>query len=119
MSKFVKIKKDKLINSFKYAFEGISSSFKQEQNLKIHSFIMALVIICGFIFKINITEWLICILLFGIVISLELVNTAMEALCDLVMPDINPKVKIVKDVMAGAVLVGLIIFLPKIINLIK
>ena len=115
-------KRKKLRNSFKYAFEGIQEAWKTEQNLKIHFVIMALVIIAGFIFKISAMEWIVCLLLFAIVISLELINTAIETTVDIAMPDINEKAKYAKDIAAGAVLfsaiisviVGLIIFLPKI-----
>lgn len=109
------------IKSFQYAIEGIIIAIKKERNLKIHICIMVLVIICGFIFKISTTEWIICIILFGLVISLELVNTAIENTVDLVTLEKNSKAKIAKDVAAGAVLVsaiasaiiGLIIFIPK------
>lgn len=115
----------KIINSFKYAFQGIFTSFKEEKNMKIHFFIMLIVIIAGVLLKINKAEWITCIILFGFVISSELFNTAIEKTVDLAMPDINPKAKIAKDVSAGAVLieaicsvvVGLIIFVPKIIEL--
>lgn len=113
----------KLINSFKYAIQGIISSFKTERNMKIHIFIMILVIIWGIIFKISVTEWIVCTLLFALVISGELFNTAIETVVDMVMPEINEKAKLAKDISAGAVLVlaiaavivGLIIFVPKII----
>ena len=118
----LKKKRKKLRNSFKYAFEGIVEAYKTEQNLKIHFFIMTLVIIAGFIFKISAMEWMVCLLLFAIVISLELVNTAIETTVDIAMPEINEKAKYAKDIAAGAVLfsaiisviIGLIIFLPKI-----
>ena len=117
----------KLIYSFKYAFEGIFTGFKQEQNMKIHVVIMLLVIILGVVLKISVLEWIICIILFGVVISAELFNTAIEQTVNIAMPEINEKAKIAKDVSAGAVLVtaasaaiiGLIIFVPKIIALIR
>ena len=115
-------KRKKLRNSFKYAFEGIGEAWKTEQNLKIHFVIMALVIIAGFMFKISAMEWIVCLLLFAIVISLELINTAIETTVDIAMPEINEKAKYAKDIAAGAVLfsaiisviIGLIIFVPKI-----
>ena len=115
----------KLINSFKYAIEGIISSFKTERNMKIHIFIMILVIIAGIILKINKSEWIICIILFAIVIGSELFNTSIETIVDMVMPEKNEKAKIAKDVSAGAVLVvaigaaiiGLVIFVPRILNI--
>lgn len=88
---------------------------------------MILVIIAGFTLKISNIEWCICITLFGLVISLELVNTAIEIVVDIVMPDINEKAKKVKDISAAAVLIsainsaiiGLIIFIPKLLTLFK
>lgn len=116
-------KKKNLLKSFKYAFEGIITGIKEEKNMKIHITIMILVIIFGIILKIDKIEWIICTILFGFVISLELVNTAIENTVDLVTLEKMPKAKIAKDVAAGAVLIaaitsaiiGLIIFVPKII----
>ncbi len=117
-----KIKSKKLINSFKYAIEGICEAFKTERNMKIHIFVMILVIVAGILLKINKLEWIICVLCFAMVIGGELLNTAIETVIDIVMPYKNEKAKIAKDVSAGAVLVfaigavicGLIIFVPKI-----
>lgn len=124
MSSEIKVveKSKKLINSFKYAIQGILSSFKTERNMKIHIFIMILVIIAGVILKINKYEWIACILCFAIIISGELFNTAIETVVDMVMPYKNDKAKIAKDIAAGAVLtlaigaavIGVIIFVPKI-----
>lgn len=116
------IKSKKLINSFKYAIEGIGDAFKTERNMKIHIFVMILVIIEGILLKINKDEWIICVLCFAMVIGSELLNTAIETVVDIAMPYKNEKAKIAKDVSAGAVLVfaigaaicGLIIFVPKI-----
>lgn len=112
----------KLINSFKYAFIGIITAIKKEQNIKIHYLIMILVIILGIIYHLSTFEWLICILCFGLVISMEMINTAIETTINLVTTKTEPLAKIAKDVSAGAVLVsaiisaiiGLIIFIPKI-----
>ena len=117
------MKKEKnIINSFKYALEGIFTALKAEKNMKIHFLIIILVIVLGIILKISKAEWIICIILFGFVITLELVNTAIENTVDLITQEKNPKAKIAKDVAAGAVLIaaitaaiiGLIIFVPKI-----
>lgn len=118
----IKVKTKKLVNSFKYAFEGLKASFKTERNMKIHILIMILTIIAGFALKISTLEWIICITLFGIVISAELFNTAIETIVDMITPYREPKAKLAKDISAGAVLVlaissiiiGLIIFIPKI-----
>lgn len=119
------MKNKKLINSFKYAFKGIGSSLKSERNMKIHFTMMVLVIIAGILLNISMWEWIICFILFGLVISLEMVNTAIEIVVDMVSPEYNLKAGHVKDIAAGAVLVnaivafivGLLIFLPKIIRL--
>ena len=112
----------KFLNSFKYAFQGILTSFKSERNMKVHFLIMFLVIILGLLYKISKVEWMICIILFSIVIAGELINTAIEITVDIAMTEKNEKAKKAKDVSAGAVLVlaigaaiiGLIIFIPKI-----
>ncbi len=118
------MKSKKLLNSFIYAFQGIFSAFKSERNMKIHVSIMTLVILSGIFLKIEIKEWLTCIILFAIVIAGELFNTAIEAVVDLAMPKFHEKAKLAKDISAGGVLVlaigsaviGLIIFVPKILN---
>lgn len=120
-----KNERKKMKNSFKYAIEGIYTAIKKERNMKIHFLMMLLVIIFGIIFNITKTEWIICIILFGFVISLELLNTAIENAVDLITIEKNPIAKIAKDTAAGAVLIaaitsaiiGLIIFIPKIIDL--
>ena len=89
--------------------------------MKIHCTVAALVVIAGVILGLSVTEWCICLGLFGMVMSLELVNTAVEAVVDLVTSERHPLAKIAKDTAAGAVLiaaimaaiVGLIIFVPK------
>lgn len=114
-----------LISSFKHAFEGIAVGVLNERNMKIHLCAMCLVILFGIGFKISIIEWCICVILCGMVIGAELVNCAVEAIVDMVMPDIHPKAKVAKDTAAGAVLVcaisalivGGIIFVPKIFSI--
>ena len=115
--------KKSIVKSFKYAIEGICTGIKEERNMKIHITIMILVIIFGIMLKISKIEWIICIILFGFVISLELVNTAIESTVDLITIEKHPQAKIAKDVAAGSVLIaaitsiiiGLIIFIPKIL----
>ena len=108
-------------------FLGIITSFKTERNMKIHVFVMILVIIAGIVFKVSLLDWIILVIMFGLVISAELFNTAIETIVDMITMEKNEKAKIAKDVAAGAVLVlafasvivGLIIFIPKIFNFIK
>lgn len=119
------MKNKKLINSFKFAFKGIGSCIRSERNMKIHFTIMILVVLLGIILNISMWEWITCFILFGLVISLEMVNTAIEIVVDLVSPMFNELAGRAKDIAAGAVLVnaivafiiGLIIFLPKVVGL--
>ena len=112
-------------NSFKYASQGIWSSFKSERNMKIHIFMMMLVILFGVLLDISLGEWITCIILFALVIGAELFNTAIETVVDMISLEKSPQAKLAKDISAGAVLVfaiaaaiiGFIIFIPKIIEL--
>ena len=86
---------------------------------------MTLVIIAGIVFKITFVEWGVCFVLFALVLSLELMNTALENVVDLVTEEKKQKAKIAKDAAAGAVLVaaifsviiGISIFLPRLLSL--
>lgn len=108
--------------SFKYAIEGIIHGMIHERNLKIHSVIALLVMVFGYYFEINSYEWMFVFLAIGGMFSLELLNTAIERIVDLVSPQYHPLAKQAKDVAAGAVfmfaltsvIIGCIIFLPKI-----
>ena len=113
--------------SFKYAFEGIKNTFKNEPNFRIQLILALLSTLLGIILKISQIEWLILITVIFLVLLLELINSSLEALVNLVSPEINEKAKIAKDTAAGAVLVasslslviGIVLFLPKIITLLK
>ena len=90
-------KKDPLYKSFGYAFQGIFTCIRKERNMKIHCTVAVLVVIAGLILGISVTEWCICLGLFGMVMALELVNTAVEAVVDLVTEERHPLAKIAKD----------------------
>ena len=113
--------------SFNHATDGLDYAINHERNLKIEIFIGILVCIAGFIFKISLLEWLVIVLVIAMVISLELVNTSIERAVDLVTKEYKDLAKVAKDVAAGAVLimsmfsvvVGIIIFLPKIIEFVN
>lgn len=119
--------KNPLYKSFGYAFEGIFAGIRGERNMKIHCFAAVCVVVAGVLFHISVTEWCICLVLFGLILSLELVNTAIEAVVDLVTEDKKPLAKLAKDMAAGAVLIaavmaamaGLLIFVPKLISFLK
>ncbi len=111
--------------SFKYAFQGLSTALKNEPNFRIHILIAAVALTLGFIFRLGSIEFLLLAFTIFYVLTLELLNTVMEAVVDLVSPEISPYAKIAKDVSAACVLlaafmsivVGLTLFLPKIILL--
>ncbi len=115
----------RFFKSFSYAFDGIKMVFKTEQNFIVDLILGIIAIILGFVLKISLIEFAIVILTIGLVISMELINTSIEYTVDMAMPQIHPLAKSAKDVAGAAVLfvsfiaivVGLIIFLPKIINL--
>ncbi len=117
-------KKPPLRKTFGYAFEGILTGIRKERNMRIHTAAMILVVFFGTVLGLSATEWCICLVLFGLVMALELVNTAVEAVVDLVTEERKPLAKISKDTAAGAVLIaaimaaviGCIIFLPKILE---
>lgn len=120
------MKTKNLIHSFKCAYTGLVYGLKTERNIKIHFLTMLLVILLGLICQITKTEWCICLLLFGNVISLEYINTALEKIVDMYSPTKNELARIAKDVAAASVLVvasvsliiGVLLFLPKIIEII-
>lgn len=114
----------KRLLSFKYAFKGIAALFTQP-NACIHAVVAVLVVVAGFFFGIAAWEWVAVALCIGAVLMAEAFNSAVEALADKVSPDMDPLIGRAKDLAAGAVLlmvfgavaVGLIIFLPKVIDL--
>ncbi len=114
----------KRLKSFKFAFNGIKLLISKEHNAWIHSFAAVCAIIAGFLFDISKTEWISVVFAIGTVLAAEAVNSSIEAIADLVSPGYNEAIKRTKDLAAGAVLilaisaaiVGLIIFVPKIME---
>lgn len=112
-------------NRFSHAFRGLYVFFKTTRNLKIHLIIAVLVIVAGFYFSVSNYEWLALIFVITLVLVSEAFNTAIEIDMDLTSPQYHPFARDTKDVAAGAVLIavvgaiiiGLIIFLPKIFML--
>lgn len=110
-----------LLKSIYHAYCGIKYTLLHERNFLIEMLLAAIVIIGAIVFKTSVTEWLAIVLCIGIVLSLEIVNTAIEKLCNFLTIEFHPSIKIIKDVASGAVLlfclislvVACIIFLPK------
>lgn len=114
-----------LVKSFYYASRGLVEALKTERNIQIHSIVTVVVILAGLFFSLNWMEWLFILVAIVGTITLELVNSAIERVVDLVTKEYHPLARQAKDIAAGAVflyaifscLVGIIIFLPKFISL--
>ena len=115
------------LRSARFASQGVIQFFSQQRNAKLQTAIGITAIILGFIVSITPYQWLLVLFCIGLVISLEMLNSAIEIFCDMVTTDFHPKIKIIKDVAAGAVLVasiaslviGLVIFIPALTNFIN
>ena len=113
----------KRLKSFSYAFKGIAFVLKTQHNAWIHLLATLLAVGLGFAFSISQSEWIAIIICIGVVLAFETMNTSVELLCDARFPDYDKRAERIKDTAAGAVflvamaslIVGLIIFLPKII----
>ena len=113
-----------VIESFGYAFEGIAETFRQGRNIKIQTVVAVIAVVLGFAFQISSIEWIVMVLCIGLVLSGEVINTSFENVVDLACPEWHPKAKAAKDMAAGGVLVaaamsliiGLIIFVPKVLG---
>jgi undecaprenol kinase len=118
------IKWSRLIKSFKYALSGIKQVFVEEQNFKIHVLISLIVLSAALYFRIQNWELAVIILLIAFIFILEIINSITERLVDLLKPRIHQYVKDIKDlgaaiVLVGAVaaiIIGLLIFLPYILE---
>ncbi len=114
----------KLRKSFSYALRGIVSVFRHEQNFRIQVFVAIVMIIAAFWFQISATRFMLLISTITFVLILEIINTAIERCLDIVKPRLSEQVEMIKDIMAGAVLIsalfaviiGICIFWPYLIN---
>lgn len=127
IGKKYKVNKNKTLkDSFFHAYEGINYAVTKEKNMHIHVTMTILVVVAGALFRISYGEWLVCLILIALVMSLELINTAIEAVVDMITTKEDPMAKVAKDASAGAVLIsavistliGFAIFLPRIFEFI-
>lgn len=113
----------RLIKSFGYAVSGITYVIKTQNNFKIHLVLTLFVCLAGWYFSLSAGEWLSIVIVIGLVLATEMINTSIELLVDLVSPDFNLDAGRIKDIAAAAVMltafiaviVGAIIFIPKFI----
>ena len=125
MSQSEKFSISKRIKSFKYAFNGLRIAVKEEHNMRIQLIAIIVVISAGLYFEISGMEWVTLVLVMGFVVSMEIMNSSIENVCDFISPEKHELIKKVKDLAAAAVLisalsaliVGLIIFVPKVLNI--
>lgn len=95
----------KQLNSFKYAFIGIWHALKEEGHLRFHLAAAVYVIALSFYYKLSAAKWAVIIILIALIIFAELINTAIERVCDLVKTEFDPRIKYIKDISAAAVLI--------------
>jgi diacylglycerol kinase len=114
-----------MIVGFKYAFRGIFDLIRLQRNAQVHVFVITVLVAVSLAWKVSATEWLVLILTMTLVLAMEAMNTAVEAVVDLASPEYHPLAKRAKDVAAGAVLltaigavfIALIIFGPRLLAL--
>ncbi|MUV39604.1 Undecaprenol kinase [Lentibacillus sp. JNUCC-1] len=107
-----------------FALQGIGQAIKKERNMKIHVAAAISALIMGVLLKLNSIEWIVLVLVIALVVVVEMLNTCIEVIMDLIKPEYHIMTKYIKDMAAGAVLVaaiaaavtGLILFAPKLIE---
>lgn len=116
----------RFFKSFTYSIDGLKYAYKYEQSMMIHVLATICVIIANILFKVTGTEWLITLICIGLVLSAELINTAIEATIDLITMEIHPLAKIAKDCSSAAtfvlamiaLIIGLVIYIPYILEMV-
>ncbi len=115
------------IRSFSYALNGLKILLREEHNARIHLMIAIGVIIAGIFFRLSIIEWIVVCLFIGFVFAMEIINSAIENLCDIICPEQDERIKKIKDLAASGVLIaamisivaGFVLFIPKIVQLLN
>lgn len=113
------------VQAFRYAFRGLAIALREEHNMRIHLVAATGVIVAGVVCHISASEWVAVVIAIGLVVSMELVNSALERIADEVNPERNEAMAKIKDLSAAGVLVsamtalaiGVWVFLPKILAL--
>ncbi|MFY8097153.1 MAG: diacylglycerol kinase family protein [Flavobacterium sp.] len=111
------------IKSIKYAVLGAYKLVTTEHSVMVQSSLAVMMTVAGFYFKISREEWMMQILVFGLVLAIEGLNTAVEKIADFIHPDYHERIGFIKDIAAGAVMfaamsaiaVGALIYLPKLL----
>ena len=111
------------LRSFRYAFAGVRLLLREEHNARIHATITVLVVVAGVVLHVTLAEWCMLLLCIGMVLAAEAFNSAIERICDYLTTEHDDRIRDIKDLAAGAVLlcaiaaaiVGLIVFVPHIV----
>ncbi len=115
----------RFLRSWSYSMDGLIYAYRYEQSMLIHVIVTIAVIITNIVLKVSAMHWLITMLAIGMVLAAELINTAIEAVVDMVTLEIHPLAKIAKDCGSAATFVlsmmaavmGLVVYIPYIIKL--
>ena len=113
------------LKSFKYAYDGFKAFVKKEHNARVHLFFTVMVIMAGFYFQLDVSEWITIVFAIALVFITEILNTSLEEIANFICAEENSKIKNIKDLAALAVLIsaiaavilGAIIYTPKIMQL--
>ncbi|MEO7988869.1 MAG: diacylglycerol kinase family protein [Chryseolinea sp.] len=113
------------LKSFGHAFNGLKILLKEEHNARIHLVAAIMVVIAGVVLKVSTIEWIAVVFAAGFVITTEIINSSIENIADFISPEKHEKIKKIKDLAAAgvlvsavtAVIIGVIVFLPRIITL--
>ncbi len=117
----------RFFKSIKYSLDGLFYAYRYEQSLWIHGFAVLLAVILGFVFQIRLAEWAIIFIALGIILALELINTAIEAAVDLTTTEIHPLAKVAKDCGSAAsfvmsivsIVISLFVFGPYLLDVLN
>ncbi|WP_264520965.1 diacylglycerol kinase family protein [Flavobacterium sp. N1994] len=109
------------LKSIGFAVKGAYKLITTEHSVMVQSSLAVILIIAGFVFHISREEWMLQILAFGLVLSVESLNTAVEKIADFIHPEFHDRIGFIKDIAAGAVMfaamaaiaIGLLIYVPK------
>lgn len=115
----------RFLRSLLFAFRGIKSCLLTEKNFRIQFIIGLIVVVAGFYFQISKSEWVEILLCISLVLSLEMINSGVEGICNFISPSYHDSIKRIKDITAGSVLIatifsiiiGIFIFFPKLTEL--
>lgn len=122
-----KLSPKRILKSFKFSFEGLKYAYTHEQSLTLHLIVMAIVILCGILCEATIMQWVIILVMGALILVVELINTSIEAVVDMVTQEFHPLAKVAKDTASAAEFVAclialcmwLYVFIPKIIDFIR